>query len=164
MASCCCSDTSTDANGVARCPECGSRGTAVDHLTVKALLTERALQRFTPADYQFCQDAGCEVVYFNADGACFTTADVRVVVWQKRPFGERLVCYCFGESESSIRADVEATGRSSAVHRIRGHIAAGRCACEVRNPRGACCLGDVMAAVTRVESAVAEETAPRLVK
>jgi len=134
--------------------------TAVDHLTVKALMTERALQRFAPADYRFCQDAGCDVVYFTADGACFMTADVRVPVWQKRPFGERQVCYCFGESESSIRAEIEATGRSSAVERIREHIAAGRCACEVRNPRGACCLGDVTAAVTRVAAAVAEEAAP----
>ena len=34
-----------------------------------------------------------------------------------------------------------------AVERVRAHISAGRCACEVRNPRGACCLGDVTNAV-----------------
>jgi hypothetical protein len=37
------------------------------------------------------------------------------------------------------------------VARIREHIAAQRCACDVRNPRGACCLGDVMAAAKRIE-------------
>ena len=37
--------------------------------------------------------------------------------------------------------------------RIREHIAAQRCACDIRNPRGACCLGDVMAAVKRLEGA-----------
>jgi len=68
------------------------------------------------------------------------------------------LCYCFGESEASIRAEIEATGRSAAVERIREHIAAGRCACEIRNPRGACCLGDVTAAVKRVESWLAIRT------
>ena len=34
-----------------------------------------------------------------------------------------------------------------AVDRVRAHIAAGRCACEIRNPKGTCCLGDVIAAV-----------------
>ena len=32
----------------------------------------------------------------------------------------------------------------------RAHIDAGRCAYEVRNPRGACYLGDLIAAVKRV--------------
>jgi hypothetical protein len=122
------------------------------------LLTERALARLTPGAHWFCADAGCDVVYFAAEGAQFATMDLRVAVWQKLPFGRRMVCYCFGESEASIREEVEVTGRSSAVTRIREHIAAGRCACEVRNPRGACCLGDVTAAVTRVASALANQS------
>jgi hypothetical protein len=85
----------------------------------------------------------------------FGSQDVRVPVWQKLPFGARPICYCFGETEASIRAEFETRGRSQVVERIRTHIAAGRCACEVRNPRGACCLGDVIAAVKRVERAVA---------
>jgi hypothetical protein len=125
---------------------------AVDRRTVKALLTEDALQRLTPGEYRFCADPACDVVYFSADGARFATADVRVAVWRKRPFGDRQVCYCFGESETSIRAEIDATGRSTAAQRIREHIAAGRCACDARNPRGACCLGDVIAAITRVAS------------
>jgi len=140
----------------ARCPDSGSPGNAVDGLTVKALLTEHALQRLTAGDYRFCADAGCDVVYFSAGGARFGTADLRVAVWQKCPFGDRQVCYCFGESEMSMRAEIEATGGSTAQERIREHIAAGRCACEIRNPRGACCLGDVIAAVRRVESTVTD--------
>jgi len=130
----------------------------VELRTVKALLTERALQRFVQADYRFCPDADCDVVYFSAHETRFTTADVRVVVWQKRPFGDRQVCYCFGDSETSIRDEIASTGQSSAVERIREHIAASRCACDLRNPRGACCLGDVVAAVERVAAAVTEGT------
>jgi hypothetical protein len=137
-----------------RCPGSGSRGYSVDRQTVKALLTEHALARLEPADYRFCADPRCDVVYFNSTGSQFGTADLRVPVWQKQPSGSRVVCYCFGESEASIRAEVELTGRSLAAQRIRAHITAGRCACEIRNPRGACCLGDVMAAVKRVKSSL----------
>jgi hypothetical protein len=125
----------------------------VDRVTVKALLTEGALQRMPAGDLRFCPDADCDVVYFDAHGVRFVTADVRVPVWQKLPFGARQVCYCFGESEASIRRELELTGASSATARIRDHTAAGRCACDVRNPKGACCLGDVIAATERVQAA-----------
>lgn len=147
----CCATTTTEASG-GRCPRSGSIGVAVDLLTVKALLAERALARLEPAEFRFCADARCDVVYFNADGVTFETGDLRVPVWQKRQPGSRMVCYCFGESESTIRAEIEATGRSMAVERVRAHIAAARCACELRNPRGRCCLGDMIAAVKRVRS------------
>jgi hypothetical protein len=155
MSSCCSPEKPADATSGNRCPLSGSPGKAVDRQTVKALLTEHGLVRLSPGEYRFCPDADCDVVYFGADDVRFTTGDVRVGVWQKQPFGRRQVCYCVGESEDSIRAEIEAEGRSSAVERIREHIAAGRCACEVRNPRGACCLGDVIAAVERVATSVA---------
>ena len=117
---------------------------------MKALLTEPALVRLSPGEYRFCPDAHCPIVYFGADGVSFSTHDVRVAVWQKQPFGDRQVCYCFGESEDSIRAEVLARGRSAAIERIREQIAADRCACDVRNPRGSCCLGDVTEAIERV--------------
>lgn len=120
---------------------------------MKALLTERALARLTPGEYRFCPDSGCPVVYFSACGGRFDTGDLRVGVWQKRPDGARVVCYCFGETDASIRAEIEATGRSRAAERIRAHIAAGLCACDLRNPRGVCCLGDVIAAVARAHAA-----------
>jgi hypothetical protein len=153
MSSCCCPGK-IDEVSTSRCPASGSPGVAVDRLTVKALLTGSALQRVRPGEYRFCADAGCDVVYFGADGQCFTAADVRVPVWQKLPFGDRPICYCFGESETSIRSEFESVGTSLAIERVRGHIAAERCACEVRNPRGACCLGDLTAAIARVEASV----------
>ena len=125
----------------------------MDRVTVKALLTEAALQRLPQGDLRFCPDADCDVVYFDAEGVSFATSDVRVPVWQKLPFGARQVCYCFGESEASIRTELELTGASSATARIREHIAAGRCSCDVRNPRGVCCQGDVISATACVKAA-----------
>ena len=135
------------------CPTCHTTGAAVDLLTVKAVLTEHALRRLAATELRFCSDAGCEVVYFDA-GQTFTASDVRVPVWQKQPFGQRMVCYCFDENEAAIRVEIEQHGTSEAARRVRDHIAAGRCACEVRNPRGSCCLGDVTAAVKRVPTAL----------
>lgn len=149
----CCDSPNVEA-GARGCLVCGQRGAPVQLQTVKALLTETALRRVQQTHYRFCGNPTCGVVYFGDAGDRFDTDDVRVPVWQKKPFGARLLCYCFGETEAVIRSDVVDRGRSEAVHRIREHIAAQRCACDIRNPRGACCLGDVVAAVKRIESAV----------
>jgi len=134
------------------CPVSRMKGKPVELLTVKALLTEPALRRINNAAHHYCPEPLCDVVYFDAKGTFYVKSEIRVPVWQKEPFGDRTVCYCFGVSEESIRAEIQTTGRSEATERVRAHIAAGRCACEVRNPRGACCLGDVAAAVKRVEA------------
>lgn len=132
------------------CPVSGTKGKPVELQTVKALLTEEALRRVTTSSYRFCPEPTCQVVYFDEAGHTYSRADIRVPVWQKEPFGARMICYCFGENEADIRAEMDATGNSEAAERVRAHIEAGRCACEVRNPRGVCCLGDVAEAVKRV--------------
>lgn len=149
MGECCCPGPVDTASAFA-CSVCRTKGSSVDELTVKALLSESALQRFEPGAYRFCPDAGCKNVYFDVAGQAFTTGDLRVPVWQKEPVGNRTICYCFGENETDIRTEVEQTGTSKAVERVRGHIEAGRCACDVRNPKGSCCLGDVTQAVKRI--------------
>jgi hypothetical protein len=121
------------------------------------MLTTAALARYEHHAYRFCPDERCAVVYFGEDGTTFMTSDVRERVWQKESPGRRMVCYCFGENEADIAAEIERRGHSEAVQRVRAHIAGGRCACEIRNPRGACCLGDVIAAVERLSSAKAAQ-------
>jgi hypothetical protein len=127
-------------------------------MTVKALLTESALCRFDPAEYRLCSTANCEIVYFTETGTSFLTRDVRAHLWQKESFGHRTMCYCFGENEADIASEIERTSTSRAVERISAHIRAGRCACDVRNPTGACCLGDLSAAVERVRQSLLKET------
>jgi hypothetical protein len=135
------------------CSVCGSPGRPVDQLTVKALLTTAALTRFEPGEYRLCAAFACPMVYFDAHGRTFSAADIRVAVYAKEPVGERTICYCFGENERGIRDDFASRGMSRAVERVREHIAARRCACEVRHPRGSCCLADVIAAVARARIA-----------
>ena len=134
------------------CPVTGTPGVLVELHTVKALLTNAALATLSPTSYYFCPEPDCDVVYFAPQGKAFHQADVRTTVWQKAAPGGRTICYCFGETEDAIRGDVARSGASDVVERVRAHIAAGRCACDIRNPRGTCCLGDLHAAVRRFRS------------
>ena len=105
MSACC--DFPAVEPGARACAVCGERGAAVQRQTVKALLTEVALQRVQLTHYRFCGDPACEVVYFGDAGDHFDTSDLRVPVWHKEPEGARLLCYCFGENRirHSLRAD-----------------------------------------------------------
>jgi hypothetical protein len=136
------------------CSQCGSRGTLVESQTIKALLTTSALARYQIQSLHFCPAPTCDTVYFGK-GEWFGVADIRVPVWQKEPAGNRMVCYCFGENEGDIGREIALTGTSAAGARVKAHIAAKRCACEIRNPRGTCCLGDVNAAVSRARAVAA---------
>jgi hypothetical protein len=152
MGDCCCPPKDAAGSKPVACRACQTKGQPVDELTIKALLTEHALRRFEPGAYRFCSETSCDVVYFSETGTNFTKQDVRVPIWQKEPPGRRTICYCFDETESAIAGELRDTGVSHAVDRVRAHIAAHRCACEVRNPRGVCCLGDVIAAIDRVQT------------
>lgn len=128
-----------------RCPGCGATGSSVDPITLKARLTGEGLRRGVPPTPRFCAMRGCPVVYFdNAAGVRFEEDVVEVPVHAKHPDEEGVpVCYCFGHTPGSIAAEVRGTGRSTAAQTIAAEVMAGRCACEVKNPKGTCCLGDV---------------------
>lgn len=98
----------------------------------------------------------CPLVYFSADGTqSFTKDQIRVPVHQKEPDDDIVpVCYCFHHSPATIRAEWLATGQSTVVEEIEAGIKAGQCACEIRNPQGSCCLGNVSAVVKRVTQSI----------
>lgn len=158
MSDCCCAKSEPVSRNNAECPASGTKAVTVELQTVKAVLTNVALRRVSAAPHRFCADPACEIVYFADDGTTYSKGDIRVPVWQKEPAGARTVCYCFGENETDIRAEIALNGKSDAVERVKAHIKASRCACEVRNPRGTCCLGDVGAAVKRVGESFAQAT------
>jgi hypothetical protein len=80
-----------------------------------------------------------------------------VAVFQKEPPGTRTVCYCFAVREQDIRRELVETGHSSASERITALVRADRCACEVKNPQGSCCLGNVVDATEPHKTALEEE-------
>ena len=147
----CCKPQALAPEAIATCPQCHERGVSVEVRAVKALLTETALAHFECVSHRFCKTPTCPVVYFDEAGRCYPREQVRVRVWHKEAYGDRPICYCFGETESTLREELK-IGASEAVSRVRAHMDAARCACDVRNPRGVCCLGDLTAAVQRVKN------------
>jgi hypothetical protein len=150
----CCTVKPARVSTATACPECQRAGRSVERITLKALLRPAALERLSAPEHRFCASASCGVVYFGQDEV-FRREDLLVPVFQKEPEGGRTVCYCFAVSEDEIRREVEASGRSATAVRIKTLVQAERCACEVRNPQGSCCLGNVTAVAKAAEAVAA---------
>jgi bacterioferritin-associated ferredoxin len=86
------------------------------------------------------------VVYYSSDGIQILKQQLRVRVGLKETDDPILLCYCFGVTERMIREEIRQTGRSTASARLRAEVKAGACRCEVENPSGRCCLGEVIQA------------------
>ncbi len=116
-----------------------------------------SLTNVTSPAYYFCRDATCPTVYYSADGSQrFNETDLREKVYQKHQADDDvLVCYCFQHTVGSIRKELEQTGVSTVVDSINAAIHAGQCACDIRNPQGDCCLGNVRVLLERLKGEMA---------
>lgn len=130
--------------GNGACPSCSERGKRIDLLTLKALLAI-PLTEISYTEYFFCRSADCPTVYFSAGGEQqFGESDLRERVYQKHPADDDVfVCYCFRYSVGSVKDDQE--GGPAITQAITAGIQRGLCACDIRNPQGSCCLGNVRA-------------------
>jgi hypothetical protein len=145
----CCSVAQTEPTAE-RCPHCAEKGKAVSLATVGSMVKKTvAAEKLSRARYWLCRNVGCPVVYF-ASAIAIEKSELRVLVNFKENDYDGPVCYCFDHTVSSIRAEIQSTGRSTAQGVITKEVQAGRCACEVKNPAGTCCLGDI----TRTAQAV----------
>ena len=126
------------------CPTNGKVGKSIDNLTLKAMLA-RPLTDLRAVDYRFCKDADCPTVYYSVDGLqLFTEADLRERVYQKHPLDKDIfVCYCFRHTLGNILSEGTSADPAAILADINHGIKNGQCACDIRNPQGSCCLGNV---------------------
>lgn len=135
----CCTQPNSNST-TSNCPVNGQQGKAVKLITLKSLLVPSQLAELDPnQDYYFCKDAECDVVYFS-QAQRFTKQHLKVKVYQKETSQDVPVCYCFGWTPKQLSALDNANTVSASISE---HIKAGRCGCEVNNPQGSCCLGNV---------------------
>jgi hypothetical protein len=130
----------------------------VDRITLRALLRPEALARLPTGSFRFCSAPGCDVVYFSATGV-FLRGDLMVPVYQKEAPGGRTICYCLAISEEDIRREVAQCGQSTAADRVAQLVRGERCACELRNPQGSCCLGNVGATTAELRRSLTQRVA-----
>jgi len=149
--------------GPTPCPGCGSLGKPVKRITLGALLRPEARARI-PAqeEFCFCRTADCKVVYLRDGEALFQKNDLAVRLGLKEPNDSHApVCYCFGWTPQKIQQEIEATGESTVIEQIKAQVKAGNCYCEVTNPQGSCCLGNVSQAVKQALATASRTSALR---
>lgn len=136
------------------CPECGQKGKPVNTATVKAQLSV-SLRQIGQTSYLFCRTSACSVVYFSSDGEqTFKVEEVREQVYQKEPeTNDVFVCYCFRHTVGEFHT-ASPEERASILDDINAGIKAGQCACDLRNPQGSCCLGNVREVTKHAEKLV----------
>lgn len=130
------------------CPVSGTRSKQVAALTIRSLVRRLPFE-MPPAQYYFCDAPGCDVVYFPSHGHAptFRRSDLLIRIGVKETEEPLPVCYCFGITRNQIQQEIRSTGKSMAAERVSAEVKAGNCACEVKNPSGKCCLGDIARAV-----------------
>lgn len=134
-----------------RCESCKSKGRPVSRKTVLLMLKPDLLDRAMHGSYSFCSERDCSIVYFEDEGReHFTVDDLRIRVGVKVKDDPIPVCYCFGFDERHIRDEIARTGSTTIPDRVSSLIREGLCACESRNPSGACCLGEVKQTMKRI--------------
>lgn len=146
---------SAEAADPALCPVSQTVGLKVRLVTLKALLKGDSLRRLDGAAYRFCPARDCDVVYFDAVGSVFRKNDLTVRIGQKETEDPVPICYCFGYTVADLRRGLAAFGKTEIPATITAEVKAGHCACEVKNPQGSCCLGNVSKAVKQVQSELA---------
>ncbi|HLO30085.1 MAG TPA: hypothetical protein VK249_13160, partial [Anaerolineales bacterium] len=126
--------------------------------TIKSLLSV-SLRQVRDVQYLFCRTQTCPVVYFSADGEqTLTVQEVQERVYQKEPEAEDVfICYCFRYTVGELRA-ASPEHHVAIVDNINAGINAGQCACDLRNPQGSCCLGNVNRRIKQLEQEAAAIT------
>lgn len=146
----CCKPVTQKSPG--KCPICGNHGKSVSVFTISVFLKDPEMylqpEKLPQGNYLMCETKSCPVVYFNSnDSLAFKKHELRVKVWQKEDDPEVPACYCFNNSVSSLRGELTRNGTTDVIARISAEVKAGNCRCEVTNPQGSCCLGNVIKAV-----------------
>lgn len=142
--SCCLVTEKTLAPARTECPVSGTLSRKIQRRTLEHLLKPEKIGSLCHVQYYYCKEPTCNVVYFsNEDVPFFTTDDVAVKVFVKDQGDDVPVCYCFNWTRARIKQEIRETEKSTAAIEIAREIKAGNCACDIKNPKGECCLGDV---------------------
>ena len=133
--------------GKVACPLCHTLSKGVLGKTVEYLLTNEAKEALSCFDgFYFCKTPSCEAIYFR-EKTIIRQKEISIVVGHKEGAKPATVCYCFDWTKEKIQTEIEKTGKSSALEDIKEKMKSIGCSCEILNPSGGCCLGDVSSVI-----------------
>jgi CopZ-like zinc binding protein len=136
------------------CPSCATVGQVISDQTIQAILKPEQALSLLAVGRRFCATPSCEVVYYGDDGRAVTKSEIPIRVGLKESEDPIPLCYCFGFSLADVRREIVETGLCTVPARIKAEVRAGQCSCEIKNPSGTCCLGEVNRAVKQEQEAV----------
>lgn len=139
----CCNSENNNRKLSIQCKGCSQMGIPAKRITLEHLIKEDKLSLIRDVQYFFCSTPTCNVVYFSRNGDVFYKTDLKVRVGIKETEEPILVCYCFGYTKKLIQDDIAQNGYSTIEVKIKKSIKLKECKCEITNPKGVCCLGDV---------------------
>jgi hypothetical protein len=140
--------------GKAACPVCKAKAKSVLGKTLQHLLREDIKMQLSCLEgFHFCKTPTCPVVYFR-DEKTLTQENIKVVVGCKEGAVPAMVCYCFAWTKEKIASQLKATGKTDALEDIKAKMQDPGCSCEILNPSGGCCLGDVTQAIKEIKAQV----------
>jgi len=126
------------------CFVCKSKSKSVSYKTILMILTFEQLKRSKESKYFYCSNPNCNVVYFSNElELVYNKNDVRLKIGIKETKKSKLICYCFDITEKQIKDELKLIGKSTIPNFITEKIKHKLCACNIKNPSGKCCLGDV---------------------
>ena len=120
------------------CPRCGDHGRAVNNVTVRSLVQPGHGKDIGDSDYNLCQSADCEVVYYNR-ARHYSTNEIAVRIAFKDPEGPVTVCYCHRLSEEDIVQEMRTNVAARSFEEVSDIFGMKDCSCERHHPFGGNC-------------------------
>jgi len=133
------------------CPLCQNVAKRVLEKTLNSLLKDEVKESLESLDgFFYCKTSFCDVIYFKNDILLYQK-DLKVTVGIKDRAKPANLCYCFGWTKEMIEDEIKKHGKTKALDDIQKKMKDIGCSCEIKNPSGSCCLGDVKKAINEIK-------------
>ena len=140
--------------GKMKCPNCGEKAKAVLAKTLNSLLKDK-VELSCKDGFYYCKTPSCKNIYFRNEEV-LKQEDISVVVGLKEGSSPDTVCYCFKWTKEKIKIEIQENAETLALEDIKSKMKNISCNCELLNPSGGCCLGDITNVIIEIKDSLKE--------
>jgi hypothetical protein len=128
------------------CPLCNNMAKNISKVTLESFLKEEEQNKLLSLEgFYFCKTSSCKVIYFRKE-LIFKDKHLTKEIGLKDWTNPSTVCYCFNWTVEKIQKDI-----SCVISDIKSQMNTDKCACEISNPSGSCCLKDVKEVIRKLD-------------